>query len=355
MPNTRKLVSTNKGCGASGSRRRFLGALSLTPFLTGRPDARGVSLWCDALGLTVPEREANRTKVLAFVDRCAAHGVRRLFAKNGARILVDAARERDIDVHPYLTINDHGDALHVSDFAQAHPEFRSLGRYRKLDPEPGERVSLSLAHREVREHEVGRFAALGERSGGDSLQAELLIGNQDEDGAPTGGYEPAMVEAFKVQFGISPYDVSNREMRWTQFRADYYTRLLREMRFALSETRFTASFLHRPRAGYLRALLDWPRWVDDGLVDEVHVRFEATATIDTVQEHTEQAAEILAGRLPLIVALSCDTAGDFQTAETIKAAAKRARASGANEIAVYDSGAVDRLGLWPVLGEISEL
>jgi hypothetical protein len=108
------------------SRRSFLcGALALAPMASGagrkgpkspeEPSSkkrqkrdRRFPLWCDRGGLFNPSKPSDEEKVVAFVDKCVRHGVTELVPWNGTRVLVDAARDKGIRVHPYLAFNRHG-------------------------------------------------------------------------------------------------------------------------------------------------------------------------------------------------------------------------------------------------------
>ena len=207
-------------------RRDFIeqaaaGLTLLNAQASAKPDTklrnRIVPLWGDEtclLGFGQPHDEKT---VTAFVEKCARHGITRLIPSGGSRALVQAAHARKIEVHPYSAFNSHGrhaitytwsldylemdpsvpharklldhhrpiwhrptaDLL-IGEFAKAHPQFRSLGRDRKSEVQPGESISLSLAFSEVREYETSRYLKMLKTTGGDGVQLEFLLRKEDE-------------------------------------------------------------------------------------------------------------------------------------------------------------------------------
>ena len=186
-----------------------------------------------------------------------------------------------------------------------------------------------------------------------------MLANEDEDGVDTNGYEPAMVDAYRARTGRDPFDLPNDDPDWVQFRADQATTLVRELRQALaarpSRPTFTVSLIHRERDAYLKVLQDWPRWVDEELIDELHLWFRTTSDLRAVERHTQEAAGIVGGRCPLIVELSCYHPGSFQDPRLMLEAARRALANGADSVGIYRAHAVDQLDFWPIVEQIASM
>ncbi|MBI4305687.1 MAG: hypothetical protein HY678_05145, partial [Chloroflexi bacterium] len=153
-----------------------------------------VPLWCASGGLIDPKSTTDEAEVRAFVRKCVDHGVTRLFPSGGTKMLVDAARDSNIEVDPYGAFNAHGgtSANHdwsvkytvarlgsaearvildqhrpiyspsrleprISDFAKAHPEYRTKSRFGTDTLAPDTGISLSLAFPEVRTFEEEKF------------------------------------------------------------------------------------------------------------------------------------------------------------------------------------------------------
>ncbi len=209
---------------AKVSRRTFLGGtLSLTAAAAGAnaasapagrravPSAArnriGSPLWCHKGGLIDPTEASDEKKVRDFVRKCANHGVTRLFPWVGSRVLLEAAHEKDIEVHPYLAFNSHGRkttayawsvhyvgpplgtpeaknilnrhrpiwshprySVKVSEFAKRHPEWWALDRQQTKELHVGRRRVMSLAVPEVRAFEAHSYLSLLDDNGGDGVQ-----------------------------------------------------------------------------------------------------------------------------------------------------------------------------------------
>ena len=392
---------------ASVSRRTFLGALTAAAAGSAasaaqRPTASaarrkiGFPLWCDKGGLIDPTEPADEMKVRDFVRKCADHGVTRLFPWTGSRVLVEAAHERNIEVHPYLAFNSHGrkterytwsvnyvgppigtpeakdildhhrpiwahrrHAAKVSEFAKQHPEWWALDRQLTKELNVGRKRVMSLAVPEVRAYENRQYLSLLEDTGGDGVQVEFISENKDEAGVAIFGYEQPMVGEYREKFGKSPFELANSEPSWVQFRADQVTACLRELRQRLKDkfprALLSATVIDRDREDYIKVGQDLRGWVEEGLIDEFYVWFRTTSDLGTLERHVRQAAEIIAGRRPLIAEISCYHPGSIQDPKRMVEAARRARASGADAVGIYRSHAVDQLDLWPAVRQIAQL
>ena len=367
---------------------------SLASSKSSQKPERRFPLWCDRGGLVNPSSPSDEEKVVAFVEKCSQHGVTELVPWNGTRSLVEAAQDKGIGVHPYLAFNSHGSmkqnyawSVHyasarshasktllnqhrpiwspggiskkVSAFAEKHPEFWAHGREPSDEMKPGQRVSMSLAFSEVRRYEADQYLEMLERNGGNGVQIEFVSTNRDDDGICVYGYEEPVVKAFQEKQGKNPFDLPNHDPSWVQFRADYVTSTLRELREKLRkrdpEAPMTVAFVARDRDDYLKVFQDWPLWVDQQLVDEIHLWFRTTSDVSEVERQVRQAAEIIKGRCPLVAELSCYHVGSFQDSKLLLEAARRARANGADTVGIYRSHAVEQLDFWPLIGRIASL
>jgi hypothetical protein len=365
-----------------------------------KPDAKGrnriVPLWGDETCLVGFGKPNNENTAAAFVEKCARHGVTRLIPSGGSRALVEAAHARKIEVHPYSAFNSHGrhaisytwsldylemnpalpearklldnhrpiwyrptTELLIGEFAKAHPQFWSLSRDRKSDVRPGESISLSLTFSEVREYETARYLKMLKTTGGSGVQLEFLPRKEDETKTDALGYEEATASAFAAKHGRDPLTLANDDPGWVQFRADQLTNFMGEFRREVSrnypDIAVSAVVIATDIGRYRNALLDWPAWVSQKSIDEMHLWFRTTSDPREVETFTKQAAVAIAGRCPLIVELSCYHVGSFQQPAVLMEAARRARGSGADGIGLYRSHAVEQLGFWPVVERIASL
>lgn len=371
-------------------------ALSAKPAPAAAP-RRFFALWGGTTATALPvtaEEEARRTET--FIDKCARHGVTRLFPSGGSGPFVDASRKKGVAVHPYASFNNQGGSivsytwslnyiqapvdtpegrslldhhrpiwggpvitLALTDFAKQHRAFWSKTRDRHDNLEPGEKLSLSLAIPEVRQYEVDRYLTLLETKSGEGLLIEFVLKNLDQNGVDTSGYEEPMVSAFREKYGRNPMELPNDDRSWMQFRADYVTQTIREMRTKLRQKRpdalLSTTVIARPRDGYLKVFQDWPTWVTQGIIDECILWFRTTNRVEEVETFTRDAAKVIGGRCPLVAEFSCYHLGSFQDPQLLLEAARRAKDNGADSLGVYRTDSIDQLGFWPVVEKIAKL
>ncbi|MDE0041652.1 MAG: family 10 glycosylhydrolase [Candidatus Poribacteria bacterium] len=172
-------------------------------------------------------------------------------------------------------------------FAAENPEYMSKGRDGRswLDWEVGEQVLgydvgyMSLAYPEVREYVIAGLAAYAREFGADGVQLEFVqVLAEGEEVWPLGYDVPAIAD-YTQAHGADPREIDNDDEAWTRLRASYYTQLMRELRDALSRldrkveiSVATEGVWVAPDSAY-KLMLDWPAWVDEGLVDALHPRF----------------------------------------------------------------------------------
>lgn len=357
---------------------------------------RKVPLFCDRGGLIDPTQPSDEKEVRDFVETCVQHGVTTLLPWNGSELLTPVAHEHGLDVHPYLAFNNHGEKevrfawsvnfighppgtpegeeildhhrpiwshrreqLDLSDFARENPGFWCRDRSGAEELRPGQLLNLSLAHPEVRAYEVAAYLDLFKRSGSDGVQVEFISVTQDEHRAGIYGYEEAMAGAYRKKSGRNPFEIENDDPEWLQFRADHVTLTLQELHAEVkrenSEAVFSIALIARPTDEYPKVLLDWPAWLDQGLVDEFYLWFRTASDGAQLEQRVGHAAEQIGGRCPLVVELSCYHPGSYQDPKVLLDMARRARAAGADSVGVYRSHAVDQLQLWPVVEAIAAL
>ncbi|MDE2926847.1 MAG: family 10 glycosylhydrolase [Acidobacteriota bacterium] len=398
------------------SRRRFLerslacGAVAAAPSTAAKAVSasaakssgeRRFSLWCAPGGLISPTQPSDEAAVIDFVEKCARHGVTHLIPTRGSPILAQAAAEKGIVMHPYMAFNSHGArrmranwslnyiglpygsaklkekldrhrpiwnspraVLSVSPFAEKHPDWWALDLEGDRELKVGSRLSMSLAVPEVRSYMVDRYMNIVEESGGHGIQVEFVSEFRDRHGAAIHGYEPPMVEEYRKRYGKSPSELPNHDPDWLRFRAGFVTETLRALRRRLKERRpeaplsiaVIAQDLEGPHGDrYLGAFQDLRAWLDESLMDELTLWFRTTSDVHRVERHTSQLAELIQGRCPLIVELSCYHVGSFQDPKLMMGAARTALANGAESVGMYRGHAVDQLNFWPLIEEIRSL
>lgn len=334
-----------------------------------------------------------------YVDRALAAGVTRLIGPRAPDV-VELARSRGLEVHPYvactpfpthgqrpvsytwslnyLDVDPHSPAARavldrhrpvlvgphrgepsIDPFAAAHPEYRALTASGADTLSYCDRLCLSAAFAEVRARQAAEIAGALADSGADGVQVEFVNGMEDAAGLAPAGYEELTVEEFRQASGRDARRLPADDPEWMAFRAGYVTRTLAEAR-ALIKARFpaavfSATIIARDADRYLHALLDWPSWVERGVLDELYLWFRTESDPDAVARRVGHAARVTAGRVPLYVELSCYHAGSFQEPDLLLAGARRALAAGADGVGVYRHHAVEQLGLWGTLADVGRL
>lgn len=388
--------------------------------------SRGVALWCALGGLTVPSSPSQEQDVVDFVEKCAKHGVTKLFPSalmpdsfprfnnleddyggpvftisdlyaqwNPLAVMARAAHQRGIEVHPYLALGRNGGGVEVAwsldyvrpgadqeevqriltdhrpissrhsvtttvtTFANDHREFWKRDRQGRSSFHVASNVFISPAFPEVRGYEVDSFLKILEGSQADGTQIEFVLEPTDVNGVIVYGYEAPALAAFQEKHGHSPIEVPNDDHAWMQFRADYVTTFIRELRSKLNErvprAALTATIIAKNRTDYLKTFQDWPAWIEQGLLNGLYLWFRTTTDLEAVARHTREAADLIQGRCPLIAQLSCYHPGSFQSPQLLLEAAHRAKDNGADALGVYRAHSVEQLGLWPVVEQLALL
>ena len=222
-------------------------------------------------------------------------------ANSPLRRFAQHAHAHGIEIHPYVLVAIGGGwsgsrravsrkinrVGRMPRFAAEHPEYFTKGQDGRswLDWGIGELVLgydvgyLSLAYPEVREYERSALVEYVRDFGVDGVQLEFItVLAESEDVWPLGYDEPA-IEAYKRTHGVDPREIDNADEDWTRLRASYTTQYLRELRQDLSKlgrkvevSVATEGVWADPETAY-KLMIDWPTWVEEGLVDALHPRF----------------------------------------------------------------------------------
>lgn len=175
----------------------------------------------------------------------------------------------------------------IPQFAVDNPQFMSRAHDGRswLEWDVGEQVLgydvgyLGMSFPEVRAHARAEFVAFARDFGADGVQIELLpVLNASETVWPLGYDEPALT-AYCELHGVDPRSLAADDPDWARLRAEYVTQFFRELRADLDTlgrhvevSVATEGIWARPDKAYMLGL-DWPTWVDEGLIDALHPRF----------------------------------------------------------------------------------
>ena len=356
-------------------------------------------LWGPPVVDSIPGNPDYAEHLPAWVEKCANVGISKIIGGDRTLALTEAAHQVGIKVDPYVNYNAfprYGSARvtygwsvdfirvpvdapeaneilknHIpiydapkvtttmADFATRHPEYRSLTRSRSYALNPGDDVYLSPTFPEVREDQAQIFLDVLAATQGDGIQVEFVLGNEDENGVVTYGYEDRVVSAFQEKSGKDPFELPNDDPEWMQFRADYVTRFLAELkdkvRQASPDAVFSTTIITGEKDDYLKLLQDWPAWIEQGILDEFYIWFRTNSDLQALERQIRHAVEVIDGRVPVIAELSCYHPGSFQDPELMVTAGKIALDNGATGVGIYRSHAVEQLNFWPVLEKLGKL
>ncbi|MBI3941906.1 MAG: family 10 glycosylhydrolase [Chloroflexi bacterium] len=369
--------------------------------------AQELGLWCGMGGFYTYPLPSQEQSILAFVDRCTSVGITHLFPTmvsddyfmrfinfdsqdyqrggpqvtlrdfyrdwHPLRILVEVAHQYKIEVHPYISINyDGGQWLKKDDslmgeffpfagtsaFAASRPDLWRRDREGRNAFAASRDILLSPAFAETRAFHRDFLTRVARDFQVDGIQLEFVSEPLDPGGCVVYGYETPIVAAFIQANGTDPRDLPNSDPAWLQFRADYWTRLIRELWAGLRtldrEITLSVSLTAGPWETYWKRLLDWPAWVAQGLVDTLCL-WHRQANLDNLRRWTAEAAAHIDGRCHLVAELYCYSADAFQSPAALRMAGLVSREAGAAALGIYRADAVEVYGLWDVLAELAAL
>ena len=93
------------------------------------------------------------------------------------------------------------------------------------------------------------------------------------------GYDGPAIKAFVESHGVDPREIDTADEDWTRLRAGFYTQFLRELAEELAtlgrkvEVSVAASGVWADPETAYKLMVDWPAWVEEGLIDAIHPQF----------------------------------------------------------------------------------
>lgn len=315
------------------------------------------------------------------------------------RDAVDIAHEMGLQISAWYPLYEETHVqLVTTSFAEKHPEYWWTARDGKKRPS-----KLSFAYPEVIAHKL-RLVKEQSAYGVDDVCLDFFRENQlfqsrheemipkqevDKDGVCIYGYEPAVVAAYKAQYGDDPHRLSNADENWIRFRSGFLTAFMHEVRRELGDkTKLSAkvrsmnllqaSFPYwepenAPTNSLRGSFADWPTWVEEGLLDEViviHENFELCKLNPmALFQETRAAKEIVGRRAKLMMGIICYNLSDYAVSEgkkCLELAVNAAAQAGADGVVLYEStpihgwgscvggGGGVEIGLWSKVKELAQ-
>ncbi len=197
--------------------------------------------------------------------------------------VMEYGRKQKRKMYAWLSLceeNHYGNGP-FSRFVTLNPQYREVDRMGRVW-----RGRLSFAYPEVRAYKLAMIRELVERYGVDGIlldfarrglldpyleqTGQLHHSVRDGSGVSIMGYDARSRAEYQSVYGVDPQSISNGTQNWIQFRADYWTQFLREVRDEFPDLQVVAMvFSYSDTVARRQDLLDWGRWVDEGLVDEM--------------------------------------------------------------------------------------
>ncbi len=265
---------------------------------------------------------------------------------------VAKAQSMGIEIHPSIAclIFGQGHSGNSTIF-QDKPE---LCMWKKGATEPMGAI-LSWAHPEARSYRADHLVDRAQANGIQGVMLDYIryLGTDY-------GYDPVIVDGFFKTYGVNPLTLPQDDLRWMQYRADYVTQFIVELRRKLATTMpdrhieisvYLSGDDPAPEAYLKQSLQDWRTWASMGIVDTVNV---AQYTRDPHQIYTavRRVREAVPDRVIVNSFIAC-YGGNLNTPELLRKGVEASIAGGADRVTIYRDDAIMELDLWGAIGEIS--
>ena len=224
----------------------------------------------------------------------------------------------------------------------------------KKDAKKPIRTILSWAHPGARTFRADHIAAQVKAQGVQGVMLDYIryLGTDY-------GYDPIIVTGFFEKYGINPLDLPQDDLRWMQYRADFVTKFIVELRHKLA---LTLPDRHVEISVYLSgddptpgiyltgAMQDWKTWAKMGIVDKLHVAWY-TRDLDQIYTAVRRVREAVPDRVKINSFIAC-YGGNLNTPELLRKGFEASIAAGADEVTIYRIDSIRELNLWDAIGEI---
>jgi Concanavalin A-like lectin/glucanases superfamily/Glycosyl hydrolase-like 10 len=193
-------------------------------------------------------------------------------------VAVDYGHTRGVEVYAWITVleeNHYGGAGgRLSLFADAHQEFCQVDVYGR----PW-KARLSYSFSEVRAYKLAIIRELVNDYGVDGIFLDLnRQGYRDpetpsydyplQSGVSIMGYDALARSEYQAQYGVDPITLPNDDESWIQFRCEYFTQFLREIKAEFPGIPLVIMIFEQDSyTQRRRSLWDYESWLQEGLVE----------------------------------------------------------------------------------------
>jgi DNA-binding beta-propeller fold protein YncE len=267
------------------------------------------------------------------------------------RAQVEKAGALGIQIHPSIAclIFGQGQSGNSGVFSE-RPE---LCMWKKGAAEPMATI-LSWSHPGARAYRVGRIAERTRANGLDGIMLDYIryLGTDY-------GYDPLAVQGFFEKFKVNPLALPQDDPRWMQYRADFVTDFIAELRHELATTVpdrhievsvYLSGDDPSPDAYLKQSLQDWRAWASMGIVDTLNVAWY-TRDMDQIYTAVRRVREAVPDRVRINSFIAC-YGGNLNTPELLRKGFEASIAGGADRVTVYRGDTIRELDLWGAIEEI---
>lgn len=269
----------------------------------------------------------------------------------GIKNSVAKAGAMGLEVHPSIACwpfgNGHPDPSPVF---VGHPEWRV---WKKGASEPI-RTILSWAHAGARAFRVDHIVTQVQEQGAHGVMLDYIryLGTDY-------GYDPIIIDGFMQKYGLNPLELPQTDQRWMQYRADFITDFIVELRQKLAVqvpdrhvelSVYLSGDDPEPGVYLTGAMQDWVTWARMGIVDMVHVAWY-TRDFDQIYTAVRRVRGTVPDRVKVNSFIAC-YGGNLNTPALLRKGFEASVAAGADMVTVYRIDAINELKLWGALGEI---
>jgi hypothetical protein len=259
---------------------------------------------------------------------------------------VKIANEKGVEVNSSIAMFMFGKE---TEFSRSHPEYFI---WKKDAREPVNTIQ-SWAHPEVRSFRATHLFEQARRTRQHGIMLDYIryLGTDY-------CYDPIAIDTFFKKTGINPNTLPQDDLQWMQFRADYITEFIVELRRKLADldhevkiSVFAGGDDPDPSTYLKLALQDWRTWAKMGIVDTLIIA-PYTRDFGLIYDSVSRARAVIPDRIRINCMIAC-YGGNLNTPELLRKGVDVAVAAGADEVSIYRSDAIWELELWETIGEIA--
>jgi hypothetical protein len=266
---------------------------------------------------------------------------------------VDKARSLGIEIHPSIAGLPFGQG-HLTENSPVFKEHPEWCLWKKGSTEPMS-ILLSWAHPEARSFRADHMVEQAKVTGIQGIMLDYIryLGTDY-------GYDPVIVDGFFKEYGVNPLTLPQDDPRWMQYRADFITDFIVELRHKLAITMpdrhvelsvYLSGDDPDPEVYLKSSLQDWRTWASMGIVDTLHVAWY-TRDLEQIYTAVRRVREAVPDRVRINSFIAC-YGGNLNTPELLRKGFEASIAGGADQVTIYRIDAIRELDMWDAIGEIT--